>query len=139
MLIMMLLTMTACESRSLQPVDIEPGEMCAMCKMAISEKRYAAEAVGTDESVFKFDDVGCFLRFIRERGLKDTPAAFFAVDFESGGWIDARQAVYVKSEAVPSPMASGLLAVKDSPRAAALSAKFLGRVLTFEELWTSTR
>jgi copper chaperone NosL len=105
--------------------------------MAISEKRYAAEVIAADGGVFKFDDTGCFVRFVRERNLKDTAAAFFAVDFEGRGWIDAWQAVYVKSDAIPSPMASGVVAVSDRSRAAELAAKFQGRILTFEELWTS--
>jgi copper chaperone NosL len=51
------------------PVDIDPGDMCQSCKMAISQKKYAAEFVDKDGGVFKFDDIGCMFRFAKQRAL----------------------------------------------------------------------
>jgi len=109
--------------------------MCASCKMAISQKKYAAEFVDKDGTAYKFDDIGCMLRFVKEHGVKGQVEAYFVGDYNTHSWLDARRATYVKSSALPSPMGSGLAAFKDRPEAEALAAKYQGRLLGFDDLW----
>ncbi|HWP48033.1 MAG TPA: nitrous oxide reductase accessory protein NosL [Candidatus Limnocylindrales bacterium] len=135
LILLLLIILIACQSQQLQPVDIEAGDMCSFCKMAISEKRYAAEFIDQDGTVFKFDDIGCMIRFIQERGLKDKIAVYFVTDYDNLKWLNAEPSSYVKSEAIPSPMASGLVAFKDRLKAEEFSRKYRGQILTFEDLW----
>jgi len=127
--------MMACQSERPRPVDIEAGDMCSFCKMAISEKRYVAEFIDREGMVFKFDDIGCMVRFVNQRDLKDKIAVYFVTDYDNPNWLDAEHSSYVKSEAIPSPMASGLIAFKDRLRAEEFSRKYRGQVLTFDDLW----
>jgi copper chaperone NosL len=53
------LSLAACGNAASEPVDLAEEDMCAFCKMAISERRYAAEFLNRDGDAFKFDDVGC--------------------------------------------------------------------------------
>jgi len=109
--------------------------MCAQCKMAISEKRYAAEMAGVDGNVMKFDNIDCMVRYGAAHGLKDEAAAWFVMDSDGKEWLDARQAFLVKSTSIPGPMGSGVLATRDSASAEDLARRFSGRVLRFEDLW----
>ena len=134
-----MLSMTACENASLRPVDIEAADMCARCKMAISEKRYAAEAIDNDGNAFKFDNAACMVRFVLDRKLRAKVAAYFIADYDTRAWIDAHKVAYVKSAEIPSPMASGLAAFGAATNAAQFAAARHGKVIAFEELWTSVQ
>ncbi len=127
--------MTACASGPPRPVEIESTDICERCKMALSEKQYAAELVERDGGVHKFDDIGCMIRFSVERGLKDKAAAWFVKDYESRGWLEARGAHFVKAEKIRSPMSGGLIALKERGKAGEYAGKSGGRVLTFDDLW----
>jgi len=108
--------------------------MCSFCKMAISEKRYAAEVVEREGNLSKFDDIGCMLRFVHDRNLEGKAAAYFVVDYEQRDWLSGEDAYYVKSEAIHSPMGGGLIAFKDRTRADDHASKVKGQVLTFEDI-----
>jgi copper chaperone NosL len=131
----LLLVAVGCGNRSPQPVEIEATDMCAQCKMAISEKRYAAEMGDVDGNVIKFDNIDCMLRYVSGHGLKDKAAAWFLMDSEGKEWLDSRQAFLVRAASIPGPMGSGVLATKDSAAAEDLARRFSGRVLRFGDLW----
>lgn len=109
--------------------------MCAQCRMAISEKRYAAEMVGSEGDVIKFDNLDCMVRYVSGRGLKDKAAAWFVMDSDGREWLDARQASFVRSASIPGPMGNGILAVRDATQAEHLAQRFSGQVLRFDDLW----
>jgi copper chaperone NosL len=129
-----LLLTTACAHEKPKPVDIDPGDMCQSCKMAISQKKYAAEFVDKDGAVFKFDDIGCMSRFVRHRGLEDKVEAWFVVDYRTQQWLQAENATYIKSASLPSPMGSGLIAVENRADAEEYAQKYQGQILTFGDL-----
>jgi copper chaperone NosL len=60
--------------------------------MAISQKKYAAELVDHDGTAFKFDDIGCMFRFVKQRALKDKVEAWFVTDYRSQRWLPAENA-----------------------------------------------
>lgn len=129
-----LLLTTACAPEKPKPVDIDLGDMCQSCKMAISQKKYAAEFVDKDGAVFKFDDIGCMSRFVRQRGLEDKVEAWFVVDYRTQRWLQAENATYIKSASLPSPMGSGLIAVENRADAEEYAQKYQGQILTFGDL-----
>ena len=131
----LLLVAAGCGNRSPQPVEIEATDMCAQCKMAISENRYAAEMTDIDGNVIKFDNIDCMVRYVSGHGLRDKATAWFVMDSDGKEWLDARQAFLVKSASIPGPMGSGVLAVKDRAGADGLAKRFSGQVLRFDDLW----
>ena len=104
--------------------------------MAISEKRYAAEAVDGEGSAYKFDNAACMARFVREHGLQSRVAAYYIADYRTRAWLDARRASYAKSAEIPSPMASGIAAFSDEAEAQRFAAARRGQTIAFEALWT---
>jgi copper chaperone NosL len=118
-----------------KPAELDPGDICAKCKMAISERRYAAEFADREGAIVKFDDIRCMIRFVQEHNLRDKAAAYFVMDYEKRIWLSAEKAYYVKSKELPSPMVSGLAAFQERAKAEELSSKLHGEMLTFQDLW----
>jgi copper chaperone NosL len=111
-----LLVIVSC-SGSIKPVDIEKGDMCSFCRMAISEKKFAAQIITDEETALKFDDIGCLLRYRAAGGEQPKAAAVYVADSRSGGWLKAEDAFFVRSGSVKTPMGSGIIAF-DSTEAA---------------------
>jgi copper chaperone NosL len=106
-------------------------DACSHCRMAISQREYAAELVTPQGLVELFDDVGCLAAWLREHGRPEG-AALFVVDFASGEWLAAEEATYVVSPALPTPMRSGLAAFGDPAAAEAATAELGGETAGWE-------
>lgn len=119
---MLVALLMACASGEIKPVAIESNDMCSFCKMAISQKQFAAEIIAKDDSVLKFDDIGCLLRYREAGGDKLTVAAIFVTDYESGQWLRADDAFFVRSKTIKTPMGSGIVAFGDPSKAGSESA-----------------
>ena len=133
LLTLILVSFLGCRDAEIMPVAIAAEDMCAHCKMAISEKAFAAEFINQDGEAFKFDDIGCMLDYLK--GKPDTKvAAYFFVDYETKQWVKSNEANFVKSAEITAPMGGGLIAFHDRTKAEAAAAKFKGKKLNFEEL-----
>jgi len=88
-------------------------DACTGCSMVISEHGFAAQVRGGPRSdVYKFDDVGCAMRWLAKQPWADEPATKVWVARESdGAWLDARTARYVEGRT--SPMGFGFGAVDE--------------------------
>ncbi|MFB3902194.1 MAG: nitrous oxide reductase accessory protein NosL [Acidobacteriota bacterium] len=125
-----------CISSTLEPVEIYPEDMCSRCKMAISDKRFAGEIVVEAGVARKFDDLGCLLADIRDRTTRDEPPAF-AVDFEKREWVNVKEAYFLRSSAISTPMASGLVAFKDRSDAERAAARYDAKVSSYADVMKS--
>jgi len=112
----LLFLLAACAAGEFTPVPIEEGDMCSFCRMAISEKQFAAEII-TDDATLKFDDVGCMLRYRQAAADKLDRAAIFVTDLDSRGWLKAEGAFFVRSKTIKTPMGSGIVAFGDRSKA----------------------
>jgi copper chaperone NosL len=133
-LITALLLLAACTGGGIAPVELLPEDMCASCKMAISEKKYAAEFINQDGEAFKFDDIGCLAGYVKNKTSRASITAFFVVDFESKQWLKAEEAVFVQSSQFQTPMAGGIVAFRDKAKAEAAAASNQGRLISFAEV-----
>ena len=123
-----------CQKRSIEPVAIAAEYMCSYCRMAISEKQYAAEFIDTEGNAFKFDDIGCMVNFLKNKKNSVNPAAYFVMDFESRRWLKAETAVYVRSSEVSTPMNGGIIAFHDQTQAQSAADKYHGTRFGFDKL-----
>ena len=104
--------------------------------MAISDRSFAAEIVQLNGRVAKFDDIGCMLRYALRENLRPSAAvAFYVMDFQTQRWLPATEAVYLRSEQLHSPMASGLAAFATPEAADKLAQEFPGQIYQFQQLW----
>lgn len=127
--------LASCQKRMIGPVAIAPEDMCSFCKMAISEKRYAAEFIDSEGQPFKFDDIGCMVNFVKSKRNKDRIDAYFVMDFNDRQWLKAADAYYVRSAELKTPMAGGIVAFRDEARATEAAAKYHGKLMHFDDLF----
>lgn len=121
-------------SRPPRPVPIVLNEeSCSQCRMAVSQREFAAEAVDPGGAVHYFDDIGCLAAWVRAQKPPDT-IGLFVVDYGNGAWLDARSAFYVRSTLVQTPMSYGLVAFGKRSDAAAAAERLQGQIVTWEEL-----
>ncbi|GAB4169501.1 MAG: hypothetical protein OHK0026_07590 [Rhodocyclaceae bacterium] len=94
----------------MQPIKWD-RDTCARCSMVISDRRFAAQMRGgAKNTVFKFDDPGCAVVWMRDRvsqypWMAEEATRLWVAESNSRGrhvqWLDARTAWYV---AKTSPM-----------------------------------
>jgi copper chaperone NosL len=121
---------TADQSR---PPNVRFGEeACAFCRMIISDERFAAAVVIKTGEALKFDDIGCLI--LHEASQVRPGAAYWVRSFAGHDWLNAREATFVHSTRVRSPMDHGLAALPTAQAADELSKDTSGRTLRFSEL-----
>jgi copper chaperone NosL len=148
LMILGLATSVACGVRAYGPPEILVDRTaCSHCGMLVSEPAYAAayRAPGADPRAF--DDIGCLL----EAAQKEPDASSLRFWFQDGtsllrtsphgdplaaagrprgeNWIDGRDAVFVSSPALRTPMGGGLIAYRDRAAAREGAARHRGSVI----------
>jgi len=124
----------ACGPASSTPPEIIVDRTaCDHCLMLISEPIYsAAFRIGERQGVF--DDIGCLLDEVAGEPDLQTAQIWFH-DVRDGSWINAADAVFVRSSQIPTPMASGIVAVADRSAAMELATRHDGEIIdSFAEL-----
>ncbi|TFG42999.1 MAG: hypothetical protein E4H41_10020 [Gemmatimonadales bacterium] len=123
------------------PIPIAFGEAaCDHCHMTIVDQRFAAELVTRTGKVYAFDDAGCLATFtvIGPVGPEQVHSAW-VTDFRlPGTLIPAQDAIFLRTDAVHTPMSSNLLAV---PRAVgdSLQAALGGTLLDWAQILAEAR
>jgi copper chaperone NosL len=114
--------LTACGSKGDWPEDMVEikwdRDTCMRCNMVISDRRFAVEMRGGEKNiVFKFDDIGCLVFWLRDKAkifpwIVDPATHLWVADSASKGerWLDPRQAHYVGGSHV-SPMGYNYAAI----------------------------
>jgi copper chaperone NosL len=135
-IILLCLSLTACK---VEPEPLQFGkDGCHSCKMTLMDSKFGAEIVTSKGKIYKFDDVNCMLNFynsgqVATEEMKD----ILIVDFSKPEkLIDARNAWYVKSESIKSPMASSIAAFESTKDLTTLNAQWNGIQLSWGELQT---
>jgi copper chaperone NosL len=135
----LLALLAGCGGGSPRPAAIVLNEdACAYCRMAVSQRQFAAELVTTGGTAEVFDDIGCLAAWLQENG-RPPGSAVFVVDFTDGGWLPAEGASYVRAPDLPTPMGYGLAAFADRAAAQAAVAHLGGEVVTWDEVLAEER
>ena len=96
------LVAAACREPTSGPVRIVFGrQACDHCGMAIGEPRFAAEVRLGPHEVARFDDFGCAVRWLDERGGPGAAQEFWVRDAEGREWVDARSARFRGGQRTP--------------------------------------
>ena len=128
-LFLAVLLAAGCGGGAPRPVDLVlDEEECSLCRMAVSRRPFAAEAVTPAGAAHFFDDIGCLALWTVEQP-PPPGTGLFVTDYGTGEWLDAKGARYVRAEKLETPMASGLAAFGSADRAGEEAAKLGGRVV----------
>ena len=130
--IVILLLLISCK---VEPEKIEYGkDQCNFCMMNIVDKTHAAQYVTKKGKQFKFDAIECMVNDLSEKNEKDLAFILVADYSNPGTMIVAKNATYLISEEIKSPMGANLSAISDSKKASELSQKHSGNIYTWEKI-----
>lgn len=107
-------------------------DSCAECRMTIMDPKFGGEIVTTKGKVYKFDDTHCIALFLERRGveLSEIHQTLF-VNYESNdSFIDVKDAEFVISSTLKSPMGGNAAAFPNAAAAARKSAQIEGSRVT---------
>jgi copper chaperone NosL len=120
---------------TLEPPTVHYGQaVCDVCGMIVSDERFAAAEVvirdGRAQTRY-FDDTGEVFDLEAPAGAEH---AWYVHDMRTLEWLDAREAVYLRSEQLHTPMGLHIAAFGTAAGAERARAEFGGEVLSFEQL-----
>lgn len=107
-------------------------DACHFCKMTIMDKKYGCEIVTDKGKVFKFDDVSCMAKYLKDNNLEQSRLSFIVVNQydNPGELIDAKSAVFLNGSQIRSPMRGDMAAFTNQASAEKAKAN-LGEVRMF--------
>jgi copper chaperone NosL len=88
----------ACKQTDAPAEPVWGKEPCAHCKMLVSDKRYAAQAIDDSGEHRYIDDIGCMVLWMDAR---KAPERAWVHEATSNAWLDARTARYVQGARTP--------------------------------------
>lgn len=101
----------ACSGGVPQPVPLHlHDDSCAWCRMAISDRRLAAQLVAPSEEPRFFDEIGCLRDYLAAQKTLPDGALAYVTDHRTEQWIRADRATYTKATGLETPMGSQLIA-----------------------------
>ena len=106
---------------------------CSHCKMAIEDDQFRARAELASGETYRYDAVECMVNQLKT-GFDGEIASLTVTDYPSGDPIDAREAVYLKSPAIRSPMGANLSAYAGRAAALEMQRNHGGELLSWVEL-----
>ena len=119
------------------PRPIQYGtDSCASCKMTLMDKHYGAEIVTKKGKTFVVDDINCFVKFLKDGSVAPADVAGrYVTDYaHEGVLLEAEKAVYLKSEGLKTPMASGIAAFAGTADMNGVKSQTGGIAMTWEQV-----
>ena len=132
-LLLVSLLLAAC---NVSPQPINYGtDACHFCDMTIVDRQHASQLVTAKGKAYKFDAIECMVHSLQDE-FKDTEIAHYLVaDFhQPGELIDAKNALYLVSEQLQSPMGANLSAFLNTDAVQKAQEKFTGEIYTWKEI-----
>ncbi len=129
-----LFTLASCNTK---PEAIVVGkDVCSYCKMPVSDNRFGAEVITQKGKIYKFDDAHCVLSFLRDAKFQNEKNyAVYFVDFSGNhSLMPVSKSLFLKSEALRSPMNGKVAAFNNSDSLQMAFDKYAGSKLTWSEL-----
>lgn len=110
LMVVMLMGLASC---SIEPEPFIRGtDLCYACKMGIVDLKHGAQFATKKGKVYKFDDVGCMVKAMKQESFLDKGLEFIMIsDFENeNNLIDVNEATFVVGEDIRTPMNYNTLA-----------------------------
>lgn len=136
LLLIVFLTAGLLMSCDKSPQAINYGEDgCAFCSMTIVDATHAAQVVTQKGRNYKFDATECMVHFLEsEIPEKEMLHVLSANYLNAGELVDAREATFIITENIPSPMGAFLSAIESKEEANTLQKDVGGELYTWEEV-----
>ncbi|MEQ9050523.1 MAG: nitrous oxide reductase accessory protein NosL [Marinoscillum sp.] len=116
-----------------QRVNIDK-DLCKHCGMLIRDGRFVALAVDAEKETQTFDAIECLVNYLKVHDEVSFSQLWVADYSRSNEWIAAKEAFYLESSAIPSPMGAYLSAYPDRQEAQKIQKQKGGDIFTWTEL-----
>ena len=122
-------------SCNIEPEQINYGsDACAFCKMTIVDQQHAAQYVSKKGKQFKFDAIECMVNAVAEKGSEDIEI-FLVADYQvPGSMTSAKEATYLISKEIKSPMGANLSGFASKEKAMLTQKDSGGDIYNWQEL-----
>ena len=108
---LLLAGLAACRATPPTPAALDTrNDACGMCRMLVSDARFAGQIVAPGELPVFFDDIGCLAQYLREHAALPDGAVAFVADHSTKDWTRASTAVFTKLASIETPMGSHVIA-----------------------------
>lgn len=141
MMALSVVALTALASDAYPPRPITKSERCPVCGMyPAGYPKWHSQIVFTDGEHSSFDSPIEMFRFIHNMAKYDSRHSaaqigqIYVPDYETGEWLNARDAVYVVGSKVSGPMGADLPAFANEERAKGFIKQSGGEVLDFAQV-----
>lgn len=108
-LVVCCLLFTSCKPQGPQAVTINK-DMCAHCKMTITNTHFATQLLTQKGRHYIFDDVVCMIDFVNENSEMEFDQLYTADFSEPASFVDVNNAKFFKSDSLRSPMGGNIAA-----------------------------
>ena len=132
-----MLAFSSCSERGPQNVTLNK-DMCAHCKMTITNVHFATQLITQKGRHNLFDDIICMSDFVRENPDVEYDL-FYAADFSKPShFVDVEKALFFESDSLRSPMGGNIAAFASKDSLSTYMQKFGGNEIQWSSI-SSTR
>ena len=110
------------------------SDACAFCKMTIVDQQHASQYVTSKGKQFKFDAIECMLNEFSEKTTENIYVILVADYGNPGSMTDAKNATYLISPEIKSPMGAFLSAFSDQDKAKKALQENSGKLYTWASI-----
>ncbi len=123
-------------SCSVEPQPIDYGnDHCNFCDMTVVDRTHSAEYTTKKGKSYMFDAVECLVRKINQAENEDQMEFILVADYANPGVLtNAKDATYLISKKIKSPMGANLSAFSSKDEAIKTQKEFGGEILNWEEI-----
>lgn len=130
--ITMLVFISSC-SRQAAEIQLNKDN-CSYCEMTISDIRFATELMNQNGKAYKFDDLSCMLKFMKDRKDEHFPDIMASDYLAPNQLIDVKGKYILKGEDLKSPMGGNCAVFSQLDSAKLYAGRMELEFVTFEEL-----
>jgi|SRR5690625_1589971 len=132
-ILILITTLISC-SKNVEPIAYGE-EACDFCRMTIVDQSHAAQLVTDKGKNFKFDATECMINFLKQENNEEEMLHILSADYnDPGKMIDAKNAVFIISENIPSPMGEFLSALENQSTAEEIQNEYGGELYNWNEV-----
>jgi len=123
-------------SCKVEPADIQYGQdHCHMCDMTVVDKTHASEYVTKKGRSYPFDAIECLIWKLNKDNNENEMAYILVADYNHPGkLIDAKDATYLVSGKIKSPMGANLSAFATKEEAQKAAQSFGGKLYNWKAI-----
>jgi len=127
-------TIASCSTKP-EPFAIGKDD-CYVCKMGVADLKFGGELITKKGKVYKFDDMGCMMNFLKSGSLEENDIdKKLVMNYDQPNeFIDVQLASFLASPVLKSPMKSNIAGFNSKEAAEKIKNGNEGEIVNWEEL-----